>query len=136
MSGGKLIDHQKIVSWSNNHKNNKTLSFETDSAGISLSELEAFIKTVRTNYPDFNGIRIDFVRYPLSAGTVNIRSSGNNLSQPSIVLVPVRSFDSAKGMGDDSKVGASEQVFALAFTDPEGPSDPGDTTILCPPKCN
>jgi len=134
MSGGKLIDHQKIVSWSNNHKNNKTLSFETDSAGISLSELEDFIKNVRTNYPDSNGIRFYFVRYSLSAGTDNIRTSGNNLSQPSIVLVPVKSFDPAKGIGDDTKVGTSEQVFALAFTDPDG-SDPGDTTILCPPKC-
>jgi hypothetical protein len=134
MSGGKLIDHQKIVSWSNNHKNNKTLSFETDSAGISLAELEDFIKTVRTNYPDSNGIRIYFVRYSLSAGTDNIRPSGNNLSQPSIVLVPVKSFDPAKSMGDANKVGTSEQVFALAFADPDG-SDPGDTSILCPPKC-
>jgi len=134
MSGGKLINHQTIVSWSNNHKNNKALSFETDSAGISLSELEDFIKTVRTKYPDFNGIRFSFVRYPLSADTDNIKLSGNNVSQPSIVLVPVKSFDPAKGIGDDSKVGTSEQVFALAFADP-GESDPGDTSILCPPRC-
>jgi len=135
MSGGKLIDHQKIVSWSNNHKNNKALTFETDSAGISLSELEDFIKTIRTKYPDFNGIRFSFVRYPLSAGTDNIKLSENNLSQPSIVLVPVKSFDPAKGIGDDSKVGTSEQVFALAFADPDGTDDPGDSSILCPPRC-
>ena len=133
MSGGKLIDHQKIVSWSNNHKNNKTLSFETDSAGISLSELEDFIKTVRANYPDSNGIRICFIRYPLTAGTGKIKTSGANLSQPSIVLVPVKSFDPAKGMGEDYKVGTTEQVYALAFADPDG--DPGDTSILCPPRC-
>ena len=134
MSGGKLIDHQKIVSWSNNHKNNKTLSFETDAAGISLSELEDFIKAAKATYPaDFNGIRICFVRYPLSAGTDKIKTSGTNLSQPSIVLVPVKSFDPSKGMGEDYKVGTTEQVFALAFTDPDG--DPGDTSILCPPRC-
>jgi hypothetical protein len=134
MSGGKLINHQTIVGWSNNHKNNKALAFETDSAGISLSELEDFIKNVRTKYPDFNGIRFSFVRYPLSADTDNIKLSGNNVSQPSIVLVPVKSFDPAKGIGDDSKVGTSEQVFALALADP-GESDPGDTSILCPPRC-
>jgi hypothetical protein len=136
MSGGKLIDHQKIVGWSNNHKNNKTLAFATDSACISLSELEDFIKAAKANYPtDFTGFRIYFVRYPLPASTENIRTAGSNLSQPSLVLVPVKSFDPTKGSGEDYKVGTSEQVYALAFTDPDG-SDPGDSTILCPPKCN
>ena len=135
MSGGKLIDHQKIVSWSNNHKNNKTLSFETDSAGISLSELEDYIKAAKATYPaDFNGIRICFVRYPLSAKKDKIKPSGNNLSQPSIVLVPVKSFNASVGSGDDYKVGTSEQVYALAFADPDS-SDPQEASILCPPKC-
>jgi len=136
MSGGKLIDHQKIVSWSNNHKNNKTLSFETDSASISLSELEDFIKSAKANYPTgFTGLRIYFVRYPLSAGTANLKTAGSDLSQPSIVLVPVKSYDSAKGnTGEDLKVGTTDQVYALAFADPDSP-DPGDTSILCPPRC-
>ena len=136
MSGGKLIDHQKIVSWSNNHKNNKTHALETESAGISLSELEDYITAVKATYPaDLNGIRICFVRYPLPANKNKIKSSGNNLSQLSIVFVPVKSFDPATGMGDDYKVGTSEQVYALAFTDPEGAEDPGDSSILCPPRC-
>src|SRR5262245_53783628 len=136
MSGGKLIDHQKIVGWSNNHKNNKTLSFATDSATISLSELEDFIKSAKEKYPTgFTGLRIYFVRYPLTADTENIKTAGNNLSQPSIVLVPVKSSDPKKGI-EDYKVGTSEQVYAMAFADPEDPSDPGDSTILCPPKCN
>ena len=136
MSGGKLIDHLKIVSWSNNHKNNKTHPLETESAGISLSELEDYITAVKATYPaDLNGIRICFVRYPLPANKNKIKSSGNNLSQLSIVFVPVKSFDPATGMGDDYKVGTSEQVYALAFTDPEGAEDPGDSSILCPPRC-
>ena len=135
MSGGKLIDHLKIVSWSNNHKNNKTHALETESAGISLSELEDYITALKATYPaDLNGIRICFVRYPLPANKNKIKSSGNNLSQLSIVFVPVKSFDPAKSIGDANKVGTSEQVFALAFADPDG-SDPGDTSILCPPKC-
>ena len=136
MSGGKLIDHQKIVGWSNNHKNNKTHPLETESAGISLSELEDYITAVKATYPaDLNGIRICFVRYPLPANKNKIKSSGNNLSQLSIVFVPVKSFDAATGMGDDYKVGTSEQVYALAFTNPEGTEDPGDSSILCPPRC-
>jgi len=134
MSGGKLTDHQKVLDWSANFKNNTTLTFDTDSAGISLSELEDFIKAAKATYPaDFNGIRICFIRYPLTAGTDKIKTSGANLSQLSIVLVPVKSFDPAKGMGEDYKVGTTEQVYALAFADPEG--DPGDSSILCPPRC-
>jgi hypothetical protein len=136
MSGGKLIDQKKIVNWSNNHKNNKALPFETDSASIGLSELEDFIKKAKSNYgADFTGLRIHFVRYTLSADTAKIKTAGSSLSQPSVVLVPVKSFDSAKGGAEDYKVGTSEQVYALAFTDPEDPSDPGDSTILCPPRC-
>ena len=136
MSGGKLIDQKKIVTWADNYKNNKTLSFDTNSAAISLSELENFIQAAKANYPsDFTGLRIYFIRYPLSSGTQKIATSGSNLSQPSIVLVPVKSFDPRSGSGEDYKVGTTEQVYALAFTEPES-TDPGDTSILCPPKCN
>ena len=135
MSGGKLIDHKKIVSWAENYKNNKTLPSSTNSAAISLSELENFIKAAKENYQaDFTGLRIYFIRYPLSAGTERIGTSGNNLSQPSIVLVPVKSFNASVGSGDDYKVGTSEQVYALAFADPDS-SDPQEASILCPPKC-
>lgn len=135
MSGGKLIDHQQIVTWADNYKNNKTLSFATNSAAISLSELENFIQAAKANYPsDFDGIRIYLIRYSLSSTIEKIASSGSNLSQPSIALVPIKSFDPRSGSGQDYKVGTSEQVFALAFTEPES-TDPGDTSILCPPKC-
>jgi len=136
MSGGKLIDQKKIVRWSNSHKNNKALPFETDSASISLSELEDFIKKAKSNYgADFTGLRLYFVRYTLSANTAKIKTAGSSLSQPSVVLVPLKSFDSSTGGAEDYKVGTTEQVYALAFTDPEDPSDPGDSTILCPPRC-
>jgi len=135
MSGGKLIDHKKIVTWADNYKNNKTLSFDTNSASISLSELESFIQAAKANYQsDFDGIRIYFIRYPLTSGTQKIGTAGSNLSQPSIVLVPLKGFDPRSVTGQDYKVGTSEQVFALAFTDPES-TDPGDTSILCPPRC-
>lgn len=136
MSDGRLIGHKKILSWAENYKNNKTLPSETNSAAISLSELEAFIKAAKESYKtdDFNGIRIYFVRYPLSAGTERIGTSGNNLSQTSLVLVPVKSFNASTGSGDDYKLGTSEQVYALAFADPDSP-DPQETYILCPPKC-
>jgi hypothetical protein len=57
MSGGKLTDHQKVLDWSTNFKNNRTPS-TTNSAGISLKELEDFISKAKANCPDFVGLRI------------------------------------------------------------------------------
>lgn len=141
MSGGKLINRQTVLDWSANFKNSKPSSFATDSAAISLEELEKFITEAKKNYPtDLTGIRIYFVQYPLPDEKANslkdkILSAGNNLSQPSIVLVPVRAFDSSTGSGKDYTIGTSDAVYALAFSDPES-TDPADTTVLCPPKCN
>ena len=137
MSGGKLIDHQKVLDGSTNFKNNRT-PFTTNSAAISLKELEEFISKAKANCPDFAGLRIYLVRYDLPAQKAEqvkdrIKSDVNNLSQPSLVLVPMRSFDPATGAGDDFKVGSSNDVYALSFADPDG--DPGDTSVLCPPRC-
>jgi hypothetical protein len=138
MSGGKLTDHQKVLDWSTNFKTNRT-PFTTDSAAISLKELEEFINEAKVKCPDFAALRIYLVRYPLSAQKAElvkdrIKSDVNNLSQPSLVLIPMRSFDPAKGTGDDFKVGSSNDVYALAIADPES-SDPGEASVLCPPKC-
>ena len=139
MSGGKLTDYQKVLGWSANFKNNRT-PFTTNSAGISLKELEEFIQEAKVNCPDFAGLRIYLVRYPLTAQKATevkgrIGSDVNNLTQPSLVLVPMKSFDSAKGAGEDYKVGSSNDVYALAIADPDSPDDPEEASILCPPKC-
>jgi len=135
MSGGKLTDHQKVLDGSNNFKNNRT-PFTTNSATISLKELEEFISKAKANCPGFAGLHIYLVRYDLPAQKAaevkdRIKSDGNDLSQPSLVLVPMKSFDPATGTGEDFKVG--DDVYALSFADPEG--DPGDTSFLCPPRC-
>jgi hypothetical protein len=138
MSGGKLIDHQTVVKWSANFRNNRT-PFTTNSAEISLKELEEFIQEAKAHCPDFAGLRIYLVRYPLTpqkAEQVKARIGvgGNNLSQPSMVLVPTKSFDKVNGGGDDFKVGTSNEVFAMAIADPDSP-DPEEEFILCPPRC-
>ena len=135
MSGGKLTDRQNVLDWSTNFKNNRT-PFTTNSATISLKELEEFISNAKANCPDFAGLRIYLVRYPLSAQKAEqvkdrIKSDVNNLTQPTLVLVPMKSFDPATGSGDDFTVGSSNDVYALSFGDPD---DPGDS-FLCPPRC-
>lgn len=135
MSGGKLTNHQTVLGWSTNFKNNRT-PFTTNSATISLKELEEYISNAKANCPDFAGLRIYLVRYPLSAQKAEqvkekIKSEVNNLTQTSLVLVPMSSFDPATGSGEDFKVG--DDVYALSVADPEG--DPGDPSFLCPPRC-
>ena len=137
MSGGKLTDYQKVLDWATNFKNNRT-PFTTNSAAISLKELEEFIKEAKDKCPNFAGLRVYLVRYPLTTQKVEqvkskIGSGGNDLSQPSLVLVPMKSFDAAGG-GDDFKVGSSNDVYALALADPDSP-DPDGEFILCPPRC-
>lgn len=136
MSGAKLTDHQNVLGWSTNFRNRRT-PFTTNYAAISLQELEEFINEAKVKCPGFSGLRIYLVRYPLDAQKAEqaksrIGSDGNNLSQPSFVLVPIKAFDPATGKGDDFKVGSTNDVYALSFEDPD---DPGGATILCPPKC-
>ena len=141
MSGGKIVDHQKLLEWTANFKNNKTLSFSTNSAAVNVAELEKFIVEAKKKYPgDFNGLRIYLIRYSLPEEMIEsakskIGSSGNNLSQPSIVFVPLRLFDASTGSGEDYKIGTTNDIYVLAFSEPDN-SDPEDTTVLCPPKCN
>ena len=66
MSGGKLTDHQKVLGLSTNFKNRRT-PFTTNSAAISLQELEEFIDEAKVKCPGFSGLRIYLVRYPLDA---------------------------------------------------------------------
>ena len=136
MSGAKLTDHQKVLDWSTNFKNKRT-PFTTNSTAISLQELEQFINEAKVKCPGFSGLRIYLVRYPLDAQKAEqvktrIKSDGNDLSQPSFVLVPMKSFDPATGAGEDFKVGSTNDVYALSIEDPD---DPGGASILCPPRC-
>lgn len=137
MATGKPISANTLREWSSNYANNKDISFGTNSVTISLDALEEFIAELRSRYPaDLNGIRIYFVRYPFSDSAPplpQIENAGKDLSQPSLVLVPLKNFDGNTGTGDDFVIPNQDQLHVMAVADPQDPPD--TAAILCPPKC-
>ena len=138
MASGKNVDAPTLEQWAQNFRNNKDLPFDTNTAAVSLDQLENYIAEVKSKYSVVpKGFRIYFIRYPLTGvehDRTKIKDAGRSLSQPSLVMVPLKNYDSSIGLGDDFVLENPGDLYVLAFSDPRSP-DPADTTVLCPPKC-
>jgi hypothetical protein len=136
MAFGKSINHSTLQDWAGNFRNNRDLPFVTNTAAVSLEQLENYIAEVKSKYPSSpNGFKIYFVRFPIAqAATSKIQTAGKGLSQASVVIVPLKNYDPSTGAGDDFVSENPGDVYVLAFSDPQS-SDPTDSTALCPPKC-
>ena len=133
---GIKVPHSTLTKWVDNYQQNKSLSFLTDSAAISLKQLENFIADARQKYDaQFNAVKIYFIRFPLTSKKKNLdKEASKNLSLPSIALVPLKNADPLTWDGEDFKFDNGE-VFLLPFCNPDNPSDNEDETGVCPPKC-
>ena len=138
MAYGRNVDAATLAQWAQNFRNNRDLAFDTNTAAVSLEQLENYIAEVKSKYPVApGGFRIYLVRYPLTdAGTARgkIGNAGRSVSQPSLVIVPLKNYDAATGSGNDFVLDNPGDLYVLAFGDPET-TDPEDSTALCPPKC-
>jgi hypothetical protein len=139
MAAGKNVDTSTLAQWAGNFRNHKDLTFGTNTAAVSLEQLENYIAEVKSKYSKYsdalNGFRIYFIRYPLGAAAqAKVENAGRSLSQPSLVMVPLKEYNPSNGSGDDLVLDNPGDVYVLAFSDPES-TDPGDSTALCPPKC-
>ena len=120
-----------------NHRENKNLGIETDSAAIELGQLQTFInQAIASLGSDFNAVKIYFVRYPLDADQDHIKkASGKDLSQVSLALVPAKVIDpdawTVKPLPLD---GDKFTLFVCAPTTPSRTHD--GRTGLCQPKCD
>jgi hypothetical protein len=135
MPSGRSIKSTTLQEWKESFQTNRNLPFITSSATISLDQLERFLAEVKQQCPEgVNGIRIEFVRFQASGNSSGkLQGAGGGFSQVSLVLVPAKNFNPLTGTGEISALDTGE-VYALAFSDPQT-NDPGDTTVLCPPKC-
>jgi len=134
---GIKVAHSTLLDWVDNYQQNKKMSFLTDSAAISLQQLENFIADAKRQYssPEFNAVKIYFIRFPLAGKKPNLeKESAKNLSLPSIAFVPLKNADPVTWDGDDFKLDNGE-IFLLPFCNPENPSGNQDETGVCPPKC-
>ena len=136
MANGKNVDESTLKEWIQNFRGNANLPFSTNSATVSLDQLENFIKEAREKYgASMTGFRLYPIRYKLKAGgwkETNIKEEGRGISQPSFVLVPLKNYNPADASGTDYILENPGDLYVLAFSDPD---DPGDSTGLCPPKC-
>jgi hypothetical protein len=137
MTSGRNIPTSTLEEWTRNFRNNKDLPFSTNTAAVSLEQLENYIADIKRKYsPAPNGLKIYFVRFPLSNATAQekVENAGKSLSQPSVVIVPIKNYNSSTGSGDDHVLENPGDLYVLSFSDPES-TDPNDSTALCPPKC-
>jgi len=137
MAAGKLISKSVLQEWIANFLTNKNLGSTTNSVSISISQLENYIAEAKAKYPSgISGIKFYFIRYPLAEGLPalpHLEKAGQNLSQPSMVMVPVGKYNAGSGGGEDLTVPGQNDLYVLAFGSPD--TDPNDATSLCPPKC-
>jgi hypothetical protein len=135
MASGQTISSTTLDQWATNFRNNKNLPFPTNWGAVSLSELENFITAVKAYASDVNGMKIYFVRYPFESGQSapsHIQKMTDTLlSQPSMVIVPLKNYDPSSGSGDQVMIPGTDTLRVLAFCEPGDPED----TVLCPPKC-
>jgi len=139
MAHGKNVDSSTLKQWIQNFRSNADPKFITNAATVSLNQLENFINEAKEKYHDasFTGFRIYLIRYPLNDGTHDpnkIKETGDKLSQPSFVLVPVKNHVHGEGLGEDFVLPNPGDLYVLAFSDPTA-TDPDDSTALCPPRC-
>jgi hypothetical protein len=135
-TNGIIINHLKLKEWEQNYEDNKNLPFITDSAFISLTQLENFIAEAKEKYrsSSFNALKICFVRYKLTASIDNLilKEVNRDVSQHSFVLVPIKNADPITWTGEDFTFNDGT-IFVLPFCNPETPPNK-DETGLCPPK--
>lgn len=73
-----------------NHREHRNLPFVTNAAFIKLEMLESFLSQAKTNHPDCDTLQINFIRYDLNNAENWISPAGENLSQVSLQLFPVK----------------------------------------------
>jgi hypothetical protein len=121
----------EIDSLASNHRRNTSLPIRTNAAFIKLAQLEQFISQVRTSHPSADTFQINIIRYPLPANTPDLEVAGNNLSQVSLMFIPVRTIN-ASSWSVQTVVDQNNQALSLSINDPNSPTHVDNG--LCPPK--
>ena len=116
------IDVPKLEKWKANFFYSKNNAQETESAVISLEQLQRFIDQAKINSPGFNGVRIYFIRYAhpddqLRPFNGYVREIGDGLSQMSLAFVPVENFDPVTLAGSDF-IQDGNKIHTLAICHP------------------
>src|SRR6186713_245471 len=113
-----------------NHQGNKTLPIETDAVFITKEHLKDFVDDLPGKS---NAVKICFVRFKSDPKEPKkIKDAGNNLTQVSLVFVPVEVKDGTRSSWSSDEVLVNGFLNTLCVCEP-GIDDNNDTG-LCPPN--
>lgn len=125
----KFISKTNLDRLIDNHKNNKGLPILTDAVFITRKHFDEYVKGLPQ---DYDALKICFVRFESNPPDPDrILEAGNNLTQVSLIFVPVKNTDqstwTSTGVTDQNDV-----LRTLCVCEPN--IDDQNNTGVVPPK--
>ena len=125
----KNITEQKLTELIANNKTNANLPVMTDTVFIALDHFNEFLRGLPQ---ECDALKICFVRFPANPKDPGrILEAGNNLTQLSLVIIPVKATNSANWSSTDA-TDKDGNLRALCVCEPG--IDDNNGTGLIPPK--
>ena len=120
----------EIKRLTDNHTNNKNLPIKTDAIFVTRQHLNEFL----TNLPPHDAYKICFIRHDSPPLDTRISPAGNNLTQLSLIFVPMK--DTNQATWESTEADENGMISTLSFCVPGRPDN--NTTGHCPPAsgCN
>ena len=125
------IDKETLDTLIANHKNNKDFRIMTDAVFVTKKHLEEFLDTLRTDNLQHNAYKICFIRHETPTSDRRILPAGNNLTQLSLIFVPVKNTNTGRWDSSTEAKNGDKTITTLCFCKP-GIED-GKSTGHCPP---
>ena len=124
----------EIKKLTDNHIRNVNLPVLTQAVFVGLDELKTFISNAE-KLPRCDTIKISFIRYSRGEATIDdrIKHAGKNLSQVSLIFVPVDTINLRDWSNRDLINDGSEKIETLCVCEPGQNLSKDDLTGLCPP---
>ena len=115
---------------SDNHRNNRQLSIETDAVFVTRKHLAMFVRSLPQ---ECDALKIMFIRHQTPPQDPRIKSVGNNLTQLSLIFVPLKDTNNSTWVGT-TITDQNDKVLTLCFCEPGEIDRPErDSTGHCPP---
>jgi len=120
------ITKAQLDKLTDNHKNNKDFRIMTDAVFVTRDHLNEFLNGLPTNC---DAIKICFIRHKTPPSDTRILEAGNNLTQLSLIFVPVKNTN--RETWTSKEVTKKGLIPTLCFCVPGIPDE--KSTGHCPP---
>lgn len=112
-----------------NHQSNMSLPIITNAAFVSRRHFEEFVRGLP---PDYDAVKFCFIRHSIPPQDDRNLPAGNNLTQLSLILMPMKDTNTATW--ESTEVIENGMIHTLCFCEPGRPDRPDrNGTGHCPP---